>query len=209
MEELATIGYKFVCVAVFPLILYGILRAADRKKGIERRRGHLFGLLMLAVYLTGVFHVTGAGTVFSIRQYGLGPDVTQASLVPFANETVNIAAYLLNILLLVPLGFLLPFIWPEQDRFRSVLWFGISLSLFIEASQMLNFRNTDIDDLLLNTLGAIAGLLLFRLFARLTKRAIKPTGGRRYEAMLYLAAMCVGYFFLFDELGVVKILYGF
>ena len=70
---------------------------------------------------------------------------------------------LLNVLLFVPLGFLLPVLW---KRFRSFLWTGLlgfSFSLSIELLQLLTLRATDINDLMTNTTGTILGWLLGRL----------------------------------------------
>ena len=208
MNELVIIGYEFCSVAFPALIVYGVLQAGYRKNGIKRRRGQILLLLVMMVYVTGVFHFTGVGTIYHIRQYELRPDITYMNLIPFSAAGIDVVSYLLNIVLLIPLGFLLPLIWPEQNRFRSALCFGVAASLVIEISQLLNIRNTDIDDILMNTLGTIAGFLLFRLFARLTKREERPAAGYPGEAILYLASMCIGHFLMFNEMGAAKILYG-
>ncbi|HBT95229.1 MAG TPA: hypothetical protein DEB24_03600 [Coriobacteriia bacterium] len=43
----------------------------------------------------------------------------------------------------------------------------IGLSLLIELSQLLNNRLTDIDDLIINTVGALIGFLLCRIVVRM------------------------------------------
>lgn len=209
MKELAIVCYEFICVALPALVVYGASGAVRQKNGIQQRRGYLFGLLLLTIYLTGVFQVTGAGTIFHLRQYGLEPSVLQMNLLPFSDPAYDPVANLLNVVLFLPLGFLLPLLWPEWNRPIRVLLFGLSFTVLIEVSQLLNIRNTDIDDVLLNTLGAIIGFLLFWLYARLSKRAEQPATGRRWEAILYIAAMFAGYFLLFNEFGAAKLLYGF
>ena len=209
MRELAFIGYVLLSVLIPLLIVQGILRAVRKSRGIPEPRGHLLKLLVLAVYTAGVFYFTGAGTLCNIRQYGMGPEVVRFSIVPFSAASFDTTAYLLNIALLLPLGFLLPLIWPNYNRFWRILIFGAALSLLIELSQLLNIRSTDIDDLLLNTLGAALGFLLFCLYQFVFCRKRKPVPQTTGSPVLYLAAMYASYFFLFNELGFAKLLYGF
>ncbi|MPN29900.1 hypothetical protein SDC9_177354 [bioreactor metagenome] len=90
-----------------------------------------------------------------------------------------------------------------------MLLFGVAFSLLIEASQLLNIRFTDIDDVLLNSLGAVLGLLLYRAFAALLKHNQPTEGAGRWEAILFVAVMFCGNFLLFNEFGAAKLLYGF
>lgn len=209
MNEFLILSYEFLCVAVGALAAYGILRARQRKIGFQPSCGQVLGLLLLAVYITGVFRVTGAGTIYHLQQYGLKPDITEMNLFPFSDAEYDLTGNLLNIALFLPLGFLLPLLWPSWNRPIGVLLFGVAFSLLIEASQLLNIRFTDIDDVLLNSLGALLGLLLFWVFAALSKRKQPSAGAGRWEAVLYVAAMFCGNFLLFNEFGAAKILYGF
>jgi glycopeptide antibiotics resistance protein len=61
----------------------------------------------------------------------------------------------------VPLGFLLPLLWKRFEKMRLTLLFGFLLSLAIEIAQLLTHRATDIDDILMNTLGTIIGYYLY------------------------------------------------
>jgi glycopeptide antibiotics resistance protein len=68
-------------------------------------------VLLLAVYLTMVFSVTGLPTAYTL-QFDLS-----VNLVPLADIVNSPLEYvkntLLNIVLFMPLGFLLPVIWRE------------------------------------------------------------------------------------------------
>lgn len=209
MNELLLMGYGFCCVAIPALILFFLLRPGHQKRGIQPRRGQILGLLLLAVYITGVFRATGAGTIYHLHQYGLKPGITEMNLLPFSDAEYDLTGNLLNIALFVPLGFLLPLLWPEWNRMIPALLFGAAFSLLIETSQLLNIRFTDIDDFLLNTLGAVLGLLLYWVFAALLKRRQPTAGAGRWEAILYVGVMFFGNFFLFNEFGAAKLLYGF
>lgn len=209
MEEILFFNYVLVCVLIPTAVVYAASRVVCRKKGLVRARADWLKLFVFAVYIAGVFYFTGTGTLYNIRQYGMGTDVLQYSLVPFSAAAIDIEGYLLNILLFLPLGFLLPLLWPNYNRFWRILLFGAALSLLIEFSQLLNIRSTDIDDLLLNTLGALLGFLLFRLYRLVFRRERKAAPGLAGSPALYLAAMFAGTFFLFNELGLAKLLYGF
>ena len=78
----------------------------------------------------------------------------------------------------------------------------------IEISQLLNSRSTDVDDIILNTAGALAGAVLFRFLSRF--RMVRPVhcqNGWAAYAAIFFSFLCR--FFLYDEMGLAKILYGF
>jgi glycopeptide antibiotics resistance protein len=209
MEGILFFSCVLVCVLIPTAVVYAASRVVCRKKGLVRARADWLKLFVFAVYIAGVFFFTGAGTLYNIRQYGMSAGALQYSLVPFSAQSFDVTAYLLNIVLFLPLGFLLPLIWPKNDRFGRVLLFGAAFSLLIELSQLLNIRSTDIDDLLLNTLGAALGFLLFRLYRFVFRRKKGIAHQTAGNPVLYLAAMYASYFFLFNELGFAKLLYGF
>jgi glycopeptide antibiotics resistance protein len=71
-----------------------------------------------------------------------------------------------NIFLFMPLGFLLSFLWKKFDKFVTVLAIALFSSIVIELLQIPLSGSTDIDDVILNVLGAIFGFLLLRLFKK-------------------------------------------
>jgi len=64
-----------------------------------------------------------------------------------------------NLWMFLPVGFFPPMLWHVSGK-RTVL-FGASLSVFIEISQLFLKRGTDVDDVLLNTLGTLLGCWLY------------------------------------------------
>ena len=73
-----------------------------------------------------------------------------------------------NIALLLPFGLLLPLISDRFGSFSRVLLTAVCLSVTIETIQFFsqfigNSRSVDIDDVLLNSLGACLGFLVYRL----------------------------------------------
>lgn len=65
---------------------------------------------------------------------------------------------------LVPFGFFLPIYFARYQKWYRTLTAGITTSLLIEIIQLYTFRASDIDDLLMNTLGTVIGFLIAKLF---------------------------------------------
>ena len=75
---------------------------------------------------------------------------------------------LLNVLgnaaMFVPSGIVLPVVYKKLDTFRKVLLAGAGISLCIEIIQLpFSVRATDVDDLILNTIGVILGYGIYVL----------------------------------------------
>jgi glycopeptide antibiotics resistance protein len=105
-------------------------------------------------------------------------DNWRPQLVPLWNLVVNLrdghrvpatlAGAAGNLALFLPLGFLLPLLAPRLDRFWRTVGTGFALSAAIELSQVAfpGVRRADVNDVLMNTLGAALGFLTWRLTAR-------------------------------------------
>ena len=206
MNDLMMKAYEPI-TSMLPFLLTLIsLSIIYKRKGNRTTTSHVLMVVIFAFYISAVFYFTGTGTIYDALRYGNESNPSQINVVPFSNS-MDVVAYVLNILLFVPFGFLLPFIWPNTNKFWVVLPFGFGFSLLIEISQLCNNRRTDVDDLILNTLGALVGYLLFLLFAWLTKRKPAQTKYCKWEPLLYVGIMFVGRFFLYNEFGLAKILY--
>ncbi|RTR36224.1 VanZ family protein [Robertmurraya yapensis] len=77
-----------------------------------------------------------------------------------------------NILLLMPLGFLAPFLWNKAKSLKGITILGLVFSVTIELLQLLETlaggwgRITDIDDVICNVLGVAIGFLVYIVFMR-------------------------------------------
>lgn len=68
-----------------------------------------------------------------------------------------------NIILFCPLGFLVPLILPRFSKVRHIAAIAFGASLLLELVQLLTgLGSFDVDDLLLNVLGGVLGVLTFR-----------------------------------------------
>jgi glycopeptide antibiotics resistance protein len=85
---------------------------------------------------------------------------------PFVTWIVNVGG---NIFVFVPFGILLPLCFPRLKRtfpFLTTFLVGITL---LETCQLLwRVGSFDVDDILLNTIGALLGFILIRTFLRVT-----------------------------------------
>lgn len=67
-----------------------------------------------------------------------------------------------NLLLLLPIGLVGPIVVPWLDRWLRVLLAAVAISLAIEVGQLwVPDRSADVDDLLLNVVGAMLGYVIF------------------------------------------------
>jgi glycopeptide antibiotics resistance protein len=132
----------------------------------------IFITISLAFYLVVLFYFTlfwPAANVKNARIYlNLVPFRSIDSLIrrkgwafPFDLDITG------NILAFVPLGLLLPWLSIRLRRTGLIGLISFALSSFIETLQYIsNTRYTDIDDIILNTLGSIMGYLAYCLFKR-------------------------------------------
>lgn len=80
---------------------------------------------------------------------------------------INLAG---NILAFVPFGAILPVISRRFRGFFRVMLLGFFFSLLVECTQLVTRVGTfDVDDLMLNTLGAVIGYLFFTLCDRIRR----------------------------------------
>ncbi len=76
-----------------------------------------------------------------------------------------------NTTMFMPIGIIWPLVFKKLDSHKKVIAAGVGFSLCIEILQLPFFdRVSDIDDLLLNSLGFLAGYGLFLLFRRLFRK---------------------------------------
>lgn len=82
---------------------------------------------------------------------------------------------LANMGIFVPFGFFVSLLWRRPKWWKTTLA-GLAASTFIEFIQLFIARSTDIDDVILNTAGALTGFWVFWLF-----RALFPTFTEKFQ----------------------------
>lgn len=153
-------------------------------------------IFLYYVYL--VLETTGIGTIWEIGLYPGMKLQEEINLIPF-RDGISLSM-ILNVVMFMPLGFLLPLLWKEYQSLVRTAIIGFCFSCGIEFCQLFNRRVSDVDDLLMNTLGAILGWLIWIVFSRITHlkygRRNQGFGGK--EGAVYLALFLGGQFFLYN-----------
>jgi glycopeptide antibiotics resistance protein len=153
------------------------MRSAGGRAGVDssqRQPGRLSGWVRVAalVYVAALAVVTLLPIHWTL---GLTrwPSNYEPQLVPFEGILVQLedspvetlAELFGNVLLFVPLGFLLPLLIPAMRRWWQVLAVGAGVSLAIELYQLAwpGVRWASVNDVLMNALGALLGFAALRL----------------------------------------------
>ncbi|HGZ2663374.1 TPA: VanZ family protein, partial [Clostridioides difficile] len=169
--------YSFICV-ILPCLIYQIVVIKRKNLKVEKNvMIHLVWVYIFLLYIYLALSKAGIGSIWDIGRYSGLFRIDEINLIPF--DSVGILTYILNIIMFMPLGFLLPLIWKNFRNIINVSLTGLGFSLAIELCQLFNLRATDIDDLMMNTLGAVLGYFIWvgvnNLFNLIKKKDIFPS----------------------------------
>lgn len=164
-----------LCAMVVPCwLVYRLYRARSRGHSLSFGRELL--LLTFVLYLSGLAAVTlipsrsSRAPVEATEGFKLRPDLSSLTC-PAATPSTGAAAGRFcmrnaagNLVLFIPLGLLIPLVW-RRLRFRDGVLIAIAFSVGIELLQYLSRmvgskRLADVNDVILNVLGACLGLAL-------------------------------------------------
>ncbi|WP_399549573.1 VanZ family protein [uncultured Clostridium sp.] len=179
------------------------LRAKKKEGGVSRK--HFLWVFIFLLYLAAVYGVTGIGTIWDVQRFVTASTskFNRIYLVPFSSSPESMMPYVLNIIMTIPLGFLLPLIWKQFRTIKKVALSGFLLSLCIELSQLFTqSRTTTTDDLIMNTLGAIIGYFIFKAFFHIILKKNSNEKDEitsssvviKHEAIFYLVLSFLGMF---------------
>ena len=167
-------------LAVAGWIVYRTIRyRAGARQGLAREA--LVNLFF--AYLLGVFHVTFFPMIIILYAFdpyaaNLTPFVGLMRMLQYTDQPGVLLNLLGNLALLAPLGIFLPVLFDWTRRVFKVLAIGALVSLTIESFQLaLAVRVFDIDDVIINTLGALLGFGVFAALNRL------PSFTRRFARL--------------------------
>lgn len=142
-----------------------------------------------------VQEAAGIGTIWDLITYGKLDN--SINLIPFSSE--GAMTYNFNIIMFMPFGFLLPLIWKNFRNAKKVVLMGFLMSLAIEICQLFNLRATDIDDLMMNTLGALVGYCCWKVFSLIFRNAgTKCMEIKKSEPVIYMFGGILGLFLLYN-----------
>lgn len=196
------IFYALLCVFL-PCIIYQRFHSKKNKKN-PIPVSHYIWTYIFIFYLYLVLQVTGIPSIWEIGNYGSLIRLEEISLIPFQSK--GLTTYALNVIMFMPLGFLLPFIWKQWRSLLPTLLTGLVFSLIIELTQLFNRRLTDIDDLMMNTLGTVIGYGIWLLYQRVFGRK-KKTSLSSKEPIAYISLAILGIFLLCNIRFFLKLFY--
>lgn len=122
---------------------------------------HLLGSALFCLTLATILAASGVPPVYEMKWNA------EWNLSLFSGLPDNASQYIQNALLFLPVGLLLPLLYRSYQKLSRCVLYGFFLSLAIELVQLFSFSTTDINDLLMNTLGTAAGFGIFALLNRL------------------------------------------
>lgn len=214
--QLYTLACPFVPFAVTAFLLRHHTQrkqksGADACLQTPSRRAERFGfigIMLFGIYIAMVLDVTDSGTLYDLlRSGGLAIDTATVNLIPFSDPEYSKVGYVLNVIMLMPFGFLVPTLFCSKRKLWKTALAGALFSVLIECSQLLNYRSTDVDDVILNTLGAVIGYGIYRLFSWLFRKDIGKTPCLPCESGVLMLAAFLGKFFLYNGLQFAYLLY--
>ena len=167
---------------IISLVILSIYLFSTRKNTTKSYLGWSFLLtfyLVIALYEVGFPSLQEWQRLTSLNVTIFNPVM---NWVPFSNG-IDYSS-ILNILFFIPLGVALPTMWRRFNKLVPTLIYGLSFSLLIECSQLFTLhRQSDVNDLIMNTLGVFIGWLLHRYLFKWTVATLEQKN--KYDWLLY------------------------
>lgn len=177
------ISYAFMVVFISIIWCFIRIICAVKNKGVNCKRE----LQLILVYICIIVVARFVFFPFSKVNGEIQPlvfEITKAfpfriNWIPFVNlfdysEKRDILINVIgNTAMFIPVGIVWPIVYKKLNTHKKIISAGIGFSLCIEILQLPFYdRVTDIDDLILNSIGFIIGYLLYIMVSRI-KRSIK------------------------------------
>lgn len=174
--------YMVIAVPIYCIVRFAFIKS--KNKAVNPF--HEAALFIFIIFVTGLasqtvipkIEITMAGGISIISSGVHTTNLIPFKVLPetyteaFVHGHINyfIINFVGNIIMFMPIGFFIPLLWDIPDK--KVVLTGFCCSFFIEFCQLFLNRGSDVDDLILNTLGVFFGLLVYKLLYRVTKRKI-------------------------------------
>lgn len=158
--------YRIVFIILILVAAWSIMGRIAGK----RRWWHILNLVVCIGIVATIVYMT---------VYNRAGNIREAVLMPFhsfieAQEQPEIyRSMLMNVFLFVPIGLSLPFALPIEHNGTITILFAFCLSIFIEFIQYkYGLGRCEVDDVIMNTLGALIGTLAYDLSAKNNKEKL-------------------------------------
>jgi len=166
-------GIGMDCLSIM-LLLTPLVLLLQKVSGRKIWSLHTGFLMLYVCALAGIFSVTGLPNIKYCRIE------FSANFIPMVDILNSPRQYFFNVLMFIPVGFLLPLLWEKYGSWKYLMGFGCFLTVFIETAQIFTFRTTDIDDLITNLLGAGIGFLAIRALGQKLRIPLPVEEGHGY-----------------------------
>ncbi len=161
-----------VCLLVVALVVVTV---------VDRPRRKTWAGLLLGFCVAGILAVTLLGGEAGYVEVNLVPGHTILAALTEPDDPSDVFFVVGNVAMFVPLGWLVALL-VRRFRVLKAVVAGFLLSTSIEVTQLFVGRVSDVDDVILNTLGALLGAclsLLFRAVVGGSRGAVRPQVTRR------------------------------
>ena len=169
-----TLGIVVVALIGVILLVYNLIAKFRKQKKVSISIGRL---LLYAVFIIYLVVVVGA-TMLRYRMHSFAGGIGEIYPLFYsykeawnhfsAREWRNI---ILNVMMFVPFGFLLPLVSEKFQAFWKTYLAGFLFTFLIEMTQLLfNLGICELDDFMNNTVGAMIGYGFYRLFMFIVKK---------------------------------------
>lgn len=175
---------SYLLAILVSMVLITIINIILNKKssGKIKWQHYLFGYFLILYLVISLKDIVGFPTLSDLeRKVMLGVPIFDPALnfIPLSSG-IEIST-ILNIIFFMPFGFLLPTLWNKFRKFIPTVFAGFIFSLIIEVGQLFTIRATDVDDLIMNTLGTILGFILFKILSIIFKKLSNKTMVEEYN----------------------------
>jgi glycopeptide antibiotics resistance protein len=171
-----------IVIMVFYLIWFLVIKYNLK---ITYNKWNMVGLLCFGSIMNVITVITG---ITPMSGFHLKIDIStiNINLINGIGEMLNEGMFGVynivgNVLLFMPVGFLVPLICNRYNSFLKVTLFGFLISLFVECWQLFLFRGSDVVDLVLNTLGTMLGYFIYCLCKKMFFRFVMKFSSEQYS----------------------------
>ena len=157
----------------------------------DKQRFHKKRILVIlfVLYLNAMFIIVGVPDVSNIWWH------PTFNIIPFSDfSPSNIVGMFLNIALFIPFGGFITLYFKEFQKWYKVTVTGFLMSLLIEILQLATYRATDIDDLIMNTLGTIVGYGIAKTILKNSLEQESKGDKKKLLGMVLLTLMTIIFF---------------
>lgn len=207
---LQSVVLAVVIYAVFSLIL-GLLKKRSFKKFSELPKKKMAAEFLWLLYTCAILKITGI-IGMPLFTEGIWDRFLAFLTVPFVGSSIKMIT--LNVLLFMPFGFLLPLAFNRGKwTWWKALLVGLGASVIIEVLQLFGARMFEIDDIIANAVGTVAGFLIYKSVFEIIKAETRKKGVIRGSLTVAVtAAVLFGLSFVangdsadaYSEMGVIE-----